>query len=142
MKLPFTVLLIVFLAACARASDSDTGTALVPNNHGGFNVVQPSAMPQNGAALFNSTAPAGTSLVPNNHGGYNVVQPSAHAISIPFFGSNGYASHVIAESRTEKPKFILKPVGVQDDGHGGKHPIYKKIWYPTAEAAEAARLAQ
>ncbi len=125
------------LAAGAHANDADSGTALVPNNHGGYDVVQPAAMPQNGSGLIN-----GTALVPNNHGGYNVVQPGARPVTIPFFGSNGYAAHVIAQSHNEKPKFFLKAVGVQDDGHGSKHQIYKKIWFATAEDAEAARLAQ
>lgn len=140
MKLPFTILAVTALAAGAYANDSDTGTALVPNNHGGYNVVEPSAMPQNGAGLLNGTN--GTSLVPNNHGSYNVVQPNPRRMIVPIFGSNGYASQVIAESHNDKPKFILKAVGVQDDGHGSKHIIYKKIRYATAEQAEAARLAQ
>ena len=136
ISLPLTVLALASFAVCAHASDSDTGTALVPNNHGGYNTVQPSAMPQNSAGLLN-----GTALVPNNHGGYNVVQPSARPVLIPVFGPNGFSAQVIADSH-EKPKFVLKPVGVQDDGHGGKHIIYKKIRYATAEQAEAARQAQ
>ena len=137
MKLSLTIFAAAALAAGAYANDSDSGTALVPNNHGGYNVVEPSAMPQNGAGLLN-----GTSLVPNNHGSYNVVQPNARPVSVPLFGSNGFAARVITESHNEKPKFVLKAVGVQDDGHGGKHIIYKKIRYATAEEAEAARLAQ
>ncbi len=137
MKLPLTIFAMTALAAGAYANDSDSGTGLVPNNHGGYNVVQPNAAPQGGGGLLN-----GTSLVPNNHGSYNVVQPNARPITLPFFGSNGYAAHVIADSHNEKPKFVLKAVGLQDDGHGGKHIIYKKIRYATAEQAEAARLAQ
>jgi hypothetical protein len=79
-------------------------------------------------------------LVPNGHGGYNVNQAGGPPSSIPFFGFHGYASHVVAQSQNEKPKFILKPV-VIDDGHG-KHVVYKKIRFATAEQAEAARLAQ
>jgi hypothetical protein len=137
MKLHLTFFAVAALASGAHANDSDSGTGLVPNNHGGYNVVEPAAAPQNGAGLLN-----GTALVPNNHGGYNVVQPSARPITLPFFGSHGYASQVIAESHNEKPKFILKAVGVQDDGHGSKHIIYKKIRYATAEQAQAARSAQ
>jgi len=107
MKLPLTVLALGALAAGANANDNNGGTALVPNNHGG----------------------------------YNVVQPGASSISIPFFGSHGYAAHVIEQAHTEKPKFILVP-GVQDDGHGNPHAVYKKIRFATAEEAEAARLKQ
>ena len=107
MKIPSTLFAIVVLAAAAHANDNDSGTALVPNNHGGFNVVQPGARP----------------------------------ISIPFFGSQGYAARVAAESHSEKPKFILKPV-VQDVGHGNPHIVYKKIHFATAEEAEAVRLSQ
>ena len=106
MKVLLTVLTMAALAACAIADDTVSGTALIPNNHGG----------------------------------YNVVQPGAHPISIPIFGPHGFSDQVIAQSH-EKPKFILKPV-VQDDGHGNKHTIYKKIRFATAEEAEAARLAQ
>lgn len=80
---------------------------------------------------------SGTVLVTNNHGGYNVTQPGASAASIPFFGAHGYASHAIAESH-EKPKFILRPVA-EDVGHGGKVIVYKRIYFATAEEAEAAK---
>jgi hypothetical protein len=44
MKLPLTAALAVAaLAAVASASDTDKGTALVPNSHGGYNVVQQGA---------------------------------------------------------------------------------------------------
>ncbi len=82
----------------------------------------------------------GTALVPNNHGGYNVVQPGASSIAVPFFGAHGAAAVIIARSH-EKPKFILVPV-VQDAGHGNPHTVYKKIFFATAEEAEAARLSR
>ena len=90
-----------------------------------------------------ATSGSGTALVTNNHGGYNVVQPGAQggAVVLPFFGSHGYAAHVIAVAHTEKPKFILKPV-VEDVGHGQKIVVYKKIYYATAEDAEAAKAQQ
>ncbi|HEX4086218.1 MAG TPA: hypothetical protein VHY22_14980 [Chthoniobacteraceae bacterium] len=99
-----------------------------------------------GALVFAARADdnsAGTALVTNNHGGYNVVQPGAQsaAVVLPFFGSHGYAAHVIAQSHTEKPKFILKPV-VQDVGHGQKIVVYKRIYFATAEDAEAAKAKQ
>jgi hypothetical protein len=82
---------------------------------------------------------AGTALVTNNHGGYNVVQPGAQAAALPFFGSHGYAAHVVQEARTgEKPKFILVPVA-EDVGHGQKVIVYKKIYFATAEEAAAAK---
>ncbi len=92
------------------------------------------------AGAYADDTSGGPALVPNNHGGYNVVQPGARPISIPFFGPQGYSAQVIAQSH-EKPKFILVPV-VQDDGHGNKHTVYKKVRFATAEEAEAARLAQ
>jgi len=105
MKLPLTAALaLAVLVTGARANDNDAGTVLVPNNHGGYNVVQTGASP----------------------------------VSIPFFGPKGYASIVIAHSH-DKPKFILAPV-VEDLGHGGKITVYKKIYFATAEQAEAARL--
>ena len=111
MKLQFTSALafasLLFLAAGASANDDDSG------------------------------APAGTALVPNNLGGYNVVQPGAHAVSIPFFGTQGYAAGVIAHSH-DKPKFILVPV-IEDVGHGSKITVYKRIYFATAEEAEAAK---
>ncbi len=49
MKIPLIALAIAGLAAGAHANDADTpataGTALVSNNHGGYNVVQPGARP-------------------------------------------------------------------------------------------------
>jgi len=105
MKLPFTAFLaMALLVPCAFADDSNPGTVLVPNNHGGYNVTQLGAAP----------------------------------VSIPFFGKHGYAAKVIAESH-EKPKFILVPT-TEDVGHGGKIVVYKKIYFATAEEAEAARL--
>jgi hypothetical protein len=86
---------------------------------------------------FASDTSGGTSLIPNNHGGYNVVQNGASPITVPFFGSEGYAAHVIAHSH-DKKSFILVP-GVQDDGHGNKHTVYKKIYFATPEEAEAAK---
>jgi hypothetical protein len=48
MKLPFTTAFVMAGLAAAAFADPNTGTpstgtALVPNNHGGYNVVQPSA---------------------------------------------------------------------------------------------------
>jgi len=80
---------------------------------------------------------AGTALVSNNHGGYNVTEPGARHGSLPFFGTHGYATKVIAESH-EPPKFILVPV-VEDVGHGGKVVVFKKIYFATAEEAAAAK---
>jgi len=108
MKIPFTAALaMAALAAVACANDNSTGTVLVPNNHGGYNVAEPGAGP----------------------------------IVIPFFGIHGYASHVIKESHDNKPKFILVPT-VEDVGHGSKIVVYKRIYFATAEEAEAARLKQ
>jgi hypothetical protein len=90
------------------------------------------------AAFANDDNSGGTALVPNNHGGYNVIEPGAKGFSIPFFGVHGFAVHVIAESRAEKPKFILVPV-VEDVGHGNKIVVYKRIYFATAEEAEAAK---
>ena len=90
------------------------------------------------AACANDNNSTGTALVPNNHGGYNVVQPGARPISIPLFGSHGFASVVIAHSH-DKKKFILVPV-IEDVGHGVKITVYKRIYFATAEEAEAARL--
>ena len=133
MPRPFAFLALALLAAPAFGSDAPAGTALVPNNHGGYNVVQPDAP---GFGSDTPATPVGTSLVPNNHGGYNVVQPGARGISIPFFGSHGFASKVIAHSHDEK-SFVLVPI-VVDDGHG-KHTVYKRVYYPTPEDAEAAK---
>jgi len=90
-----------------------------------------------GAVAHADNAGSGSFLVPNGHGGYNVVQANAPPASIPFFGFNGFAAHVIATSSHEKPKFVLVPV-TQDDGHG-KHVVYKKVYFWTAEEAEAAK---
>ena len=79
-------------------------------------------------------------VVANPHGGYNVIQSGGHHGSIPFFGFHGFASKVIAHSH-DKPKYILRPV-VEDVGHGSKIVVYKKIYFATAEEAEAARLKQ
>ena len=91
------------------------------------------------ASVFanDSDNPGGTSLVTNNHGGYNVVQPGGHAFTLPFFGSKGYAAKVDAAAH-EPPIFILVPV-VQDVGHGDKITVYKRIYFATAEQAEAAK---
>jgi len=128
MKLPFTAALALTLLTTgvfANDSDNPAGTALVPNNHGGYNVTQPAAMP------------VSTALIPNNHGGYNVTEPGARPVSIPFFGSNGYAAIVITHSH-DKPKFILVPV-IEDVGHGVKITVYKRVYFATAEQAEAAK---
>jgi len=85
-----------------------------------------------------SDSDVGTVLVPNSHGGYNVTQAGAHAISIPFFGTHGYAARVIAEGHN-KPNFILVP-GVEDVGHGSKVVVYHRVYFATPEEAEAARL--
>ena len=93
-----------------------------------------------GAHANDGDSAAGTALVSNNHGGYNVTRPGARPISIPFFGPNGYASIVNKHSH-DKPKFILVPV-LEDVGHGTKITVYKRIYFATAEEAEAARLKQ
>jgi hypothetical protein len=80
----------------------------------------------------------GTVLVQNGHGGYNVTQLGAAPATLPFFGAHGAAAQMVAESH-EKPKFLLVPAGTQDDGHGGKHQIYKKLRFATAEDAAAAK---
>lgn len=113
-------------AARANDGDSSTGTALVTNNHGGYNVVEPSA------------AQPTSALITNNHGGYNVVNPSIQHNSLPFFGTHGYATKVIAEAHDEKPKFILVPV-VEDVGHGSKIVVFKRVYFATAEEAEQAK---
>ena len=90
-------------------------------------------------ACADDTAP-GAVLVPNNHGGYNATYPSARNGAtqiLPFFGTHGFAAHVIAHSR-DKPSFLLVPV-VEDVGHGNKITVYKKIFFATPEEAEAAK---
>jgi len=126
MNLPLTAALaLAALAAGAQASDSDSGTFVVPSPHGGYNVIQGGGKPAS-IALF---------------GFHNVSQGGGKPASIPFFGSFGFTPQVIAQSH-EKPKYILRPAGMVDDGHGSKHMIYKKIYFATAEEAEAARLQQ
>jgi hypothetical protein len=104
MKLPLTALALAALAAGAHANDDRTF------------------------------------LVPNPHGGYNVVQSGGPPSSIPFFGSHGFASNVVAHAH-DKPKFILRPF-LEDDGHGKKITVYKRIYFATPEEAEAANLKQ
>ena len=116
-------------------------------------------------ALADNTG-SGTFLVPNPHGGYNVIQSGGPPKSIPLFGPQGYVAKVIQEDEepddTQTPAqasasgqtlpsrqsygpvhkhahkyFILRPV-VQDDGHGNKHTVYKKVYYATRADAEAA----
>ena len=110
MKLPFSAALIALALLTTGAYANDGGSA------------------------------AGTTLISNNHGGYNVSQPGARPISMPFFGSKGYAAQVNAHAH-DKPKFILVPV-LEDMGHGSKTTVYKRIYFATAEQAEAARLKQ
>ena len=129
--LAFLALALALLAVPAFGSDSSSGTNLVPNNHGGYNVAQPNA-----PGFGSDNTPAGTSLVPNNHGGYNTVQPGAGPIAIPFFGSQGFASKVIAQSHAKK-NFVMVAI-IVDDGHG-KHTVYKRVYYATPEEAEAAK---
>jgi hypothetical protein len=84
-----------------------------------------------------------TLLIPNSHGGYNVIQQGGQRGSIPLFGPHGFAAHMREQARVdanEKPKFIIYPV-VEDDGHGNKHTVYKKVKFATAEEAEAAKAA-
>jgi hypothetical protein len=88
------------------------------------------------APAFGNDTSSGTFLVPNNHGGYNVIQGSPPPAALPFFGSHGYATSVIAHSH-DKKNFILVPV-VQDNGHG-KYTVYQRIYFATPEEAEAAK---
>jgi hypothetical protein len=145
MKLTITAaLLLAAFTLGIRADDAPAGTQLVPNNHGGYNVAN-QGVQTGGTPLFGShpsepqQAPVGTVLVPNNHGGYNVANPSARNghIELPFFGFHGFASNAIAHAH-DKPKYLLVPV-VQDMGHGDKVTVYKKIFFATAEEAEAAK---
>lgn len=89
---------------------------------------------------YGNDGDSGAYVVQGPHGGYNVIQAGGHPASIPFFGFHGFAVHAIALSH-EKPKYILHPV-TQDDGHGNKLVVYKKIYYRTAEEAEAAKSKQ
>lgn len=76
------------------------------------------------------------------HGGYNVIQGGAPAPSLPFFGSHGYAVKVVAEERLHKKKsFIIVPTQ-EDDGHGNKHTVYKKVFFATPDEAAAAQARQ
>jgi opacity protein-like surface antigen len=78
--------------------------------------------------------------VQNPHGGYNVIQGGAPHQGLAFFGAGGFASHAIAHAH-DKPNFILRPT-LEDDGHGKKIVVYKKIYYATPEEAEAAKANQ
>jgi len=92
-----------------------------------------------GSALADPDS-SSTYQVQSPHGGYNVIQGNAPHAGLAFFGAGGFASSVVAHSH-DKPKFILK-AGLEDDGHGKKIVVYKKVYYATAEDAEAARLKQ
>jgi hypothetical protein len=136
MKLSFIAALALgSLAATLHASDTDTGTALVPNSHGGYDVTHPDVRKDK------NEGDLGTALVTNNHGGYNVTNPGAARkgkITLPFFGEHGYASKVISESKG-KPNFVLIPT-VEDVGHGAKVVVFKKVYFATPEEAEAAKV--
>jgi len=81
---------------------------------------------------------AGTSYQAQSpHGGYTVMQGTKHS-SIAFFGSGGFASNALAHAH-DQPNFVLRPAGFEDDGHGNKIAIYKKVYYATPEEAEAAK---
>ncbi|MGA3169582.1 MAG: hypothetical protein ABSE62_01075 [Chthoniobacteraceae bacterium] len=43
MKLPFTTAFVMAGLAASACADQNVGTALVTNNHGGYNVIQPGA---------------------------------------------------------------------------------------------------
>jgi hypothetical protein len=90
-----------------------------------------------GASANADPAPGAAFLVPNPHGGYNVVQAGGPPASIPFFGTHGFASNVIAHAH-DKKNFIIVP-NVQDDGHGNKHTVYLKVYFATPEEAAAAK---
>jgi len=91
------------------------------------------------ASHANDGAPA-TFQVQNPHGGYSVIQAGGPPATLPLFGLHGFGALVIAHSH-DKRRFILRPT-LEDDGHGKKITVYKKIYYATAEEAEAARLKQ
>jgi hypothetical protein len=92
-----------------------------------------------GVAGFAAGALADQALiVQNSHGGYNVIQPTGRKDSLPLFGSHGYAAVVVQQSH-QPLKFVLVPV-VQDMGHGQKVTVYKRVYFPTAEDAEAAKV--
>jgi hypothetical protein len=81
-----------------------------------------------------------TFMVANPHGGYNVIQANGPPAAIPFFGNQGFATRVIQQQAqdSKKPRrYILKPVS-QGDGHSN-HVVYHKIYFATAEEAEAAK---
>jgi len=142
MKLTLTALAMAALVSAAYADDNSNGTFLAPSPHGGYNAIQAGGPPSS-SPIFGShgNASSGTFLAPSPHGGYNVIQAGGPPASIPFFGSHGYATKMIAEEHAPgyKKNFILQPV-VIDDGHG-KHTVYKKIYFATAEEAEAAKAA-
>jgi hypothetical protein len=92
------------------------------------------------ARAYANDSSGGTFQVQNPHGGYNVIQAGGPPATLPFFGIHGVAAVVAAHSH-DKPKFILRPV-IEDQGHGFKVTVYKKIYFATAEEAEAARLKQ
>jgi hypothetical protein len=143
MKFPLTALALAALAASTYANDSDssssssTGNLLVPSGHGGYNVVQGSALPQSTALFGPHGSTSNNFLVPSPHGGYNVVQGKGLPESMPFFGSNGYARNAVEIDKATPKKFVLQPM-VIDDGHG-KHTVYKKVYFATAEEAAASR---
>jgi len=91
-----------------------------------------------GAASVHADPDASATFqVQNPHGGYNVIQGGRAPSTVAFFGSGGFAARVVAHSH-DKPKFILRPT-LEDDGHGKKITVYKKIYFATPEEAEAAK---
>jgi hypothetical protein len=99
--------------------------------------VQGSALPASTALFGGHSSTSSNFLVPSPHGGYNVVQGRGLPDSIAFFGSHGFAAKVNEEERTTPKTFVLQPM-VIDDGHG-KHTVYKKVYFATAEEAAAAK---
>jgi len=139
MRLSIAILALSLLTAGAYADPAASTGDQVQNPHGGYNVIQGGAKQSGNAlfgagGLFSSPAPSATYQAQSPHGGYTVVQGTKHS-SIALFGTGGFA----ARAAHEKPNFILRPAGYEDNGHGGKIAIYKKVYYATPEEAEAAR---
>jgi hypothetical protein len=146
MRLFITALALTLLAAGVPGAFADPTASSgdqVQSPHGGYNVIQGGARPSGNAlfgpgGLFSTPAPNSGDQVQNPHGGYNVIQGGNKPSSIAVFGSGGF----LAQAKThphDKPSFILRPAGFEDNGHGGKIAIYKKIYYATPEEAEAAK---
>ena len=143
MKIPLTALALLALACGARANDDSGSSAnplIVQSPHGGYNTIQNGQLPAT-RSIFGShdNNSSNTFIVASPHGGYNTIQSTKPPATTAFFGFNGAAAHIIKVSHEPK-KFILVPF--VKDMNGAKVTVYKRVYYPTAEDAEAAQALQ